>query len=257
VEKFQKFVENYLRLEYDRECVHISNEAKEIPTVPLPAYKAEIIELMVKSNVLMIGEFTTKSGRLSPYFVNTGYYKTGRQADLLANYYAALINEKLAGKFDALFGPAYKGIPLCVLTAAALWRNHQINTSYCFNRKEVKTHGEGGNIVGHKPQKGDKLLIIEDVISAGTAVREIMPTLEETGATVSDMVISVNRMEKGQGGKTAAQEIKEDFGITVHSIVTVYDILEYLYNREIDGKIYIDNSIKSKMEDYIRQYCLQ
>ena len=222
----------------------------------IAAYKAELIELMARSGVLMFGDFTTKSGRKSPYFVNTGFYKTGAQADALSAQYAALISEKLRGKFDGLFGPAYKGIPLCALTAAALWRNHQVDTNYCFNRKEAKTHGECGVIVGYQPKEGDRLVIIEDVISAGTAVREIMPLLESTGAAVNDMVISVNRMEKGQGGITATDEIKRDFGITVHSIVTVYDILAYLHNREVGGRVYIDDATKARMEDYIGQYCV-
>jgi len=222
----------------------------------LPKYKADLIELMAKSGVLLFGDFTTKSGRKSPYFVNTGYYKTGAQADMLSEYYAALINEKLKGTFDALFGPAYKGIPLCTLTAAALWRNHRIETNYCFNRKEAKDHGEGGVMVGYQPQAGDKLLITEDVVSAGTAVREMMPLIKGLGATVSDMVISVNRMEKGYDELTATEEIKRDFGITVHSIVTVYDILEYLHNREIDGKVYINDGHRTRMEDYIEQYCV-
>ncbi|MCL2703479.1 MAG: orotate phosphoribosyltransferase [Defluviitaleaceae bacterium] len=222
----------------------------------IPAYKANLIELMAKSGVLLFGDFKTKSGRQSPYFVNTGYYKTGAQADALSDYYAALINEKLKGSFDALFGPAYKGIPLCALTAAALWRNWKIDTNYCFNRKEAKDHGEGGVLVGYQPKEGDKLLLIEDVISAGTAVREIMLLLLSAGAAVTDMVISVNRMEKGYDGLTATEEIKRDFGIDVHPIVTVFDILAYLYNKDVDGKIYINDEVKARMEEYIGKYCV-
>jgi len=222
----------------------------------LAEYKVSLIELMAKSGVLMFGDFKTKSGRQSPYFVNTGYYRTGAQADALSEYYAALIAERLAGQFEGLFGPAYKGIPLCVLTAAALWRCHGVETNYCFNRKEAKDHGEGGLIVGNKPEQGDRLLIIEDVISAGTAVREVMPIVRALGADVKDMVISVNRMEKGYDGLTATEEIKRDFGITVHSIVNVYDILAHLYNREVDGRVYIDDEIKARMEDYIGRYCV-
>jgi orotate phosphoribosyltransferase len=222
----------------------------------LPAYKADLIELMARSGVLMFGDFTTKSGRQTPYFVNTGNYGTGAQADALSVYYAELISEKLNGEFDCLFGPAYKGIPLCTLTAAALWRNHGININYCFNRKEAKDHGEGGVFVGYQPAPGDRVLIIEDVITAGTAVREVMPLIQSAGAVAGDMVISVNRMEKGYHGLTAADEIKRDFGITVHSIVTVHDILSHLYNREVGGKVYIDGAMKAKMEDYMKQYCV-
>ena len=219
-------------------------------------YKSSFIELLVRSGVLLIGDFTLKSGRKSPYFVNTGNYKTGVQVEMLSTYYASLINEKLKGKFDVLFGPAYKGIPLCTLTAAALWRMYQIDVGYCFNRKEAKDHGEGGIFVGRKPQDGDRFLITEDVISAGTAVREAMPILKAAAdVTVTDMVISVDRAEVGYNGMTAKDEIKNDFGITVYSIVTVVDILDYLHNREIDGKIYIDDETKKRMEEYISKYC--
>lgn len=223
----------------------------------IPGYKAEFIELMVKSGVLLFGDFETKSGRRSPYFVNTGLYRTGAQADMLSKYYATLIKEKLEGSFDALFGPAYKGIPLCVLTSAALWRMFGIDAGYCFNRKEAKDHGEGGVIVGWQPKDGDRLLLIEDVITAGTAVREVMPILKAAAdVSVTDMVISVNRMEKGYAGLTAVEEIKRDFGITVHPIVDVTEILSYLYNREIDGKVYIDDNMKCKMEEYMDMYCV-
>lgn len=220
-------------------------------------YKADFIELMVRSGVLLFGEFKTKSGRLSPYFVNTGLYKTGKQAELLSEYYAALAVDALGDRFDVLFGPAYKGIPLCVLTAAALWRNHQREVGYCFNRKEAKDHGEGGVIVGWQLRDGDRVAIIEDVITAGTAVREVLPLLKSAAdVTVVDMLISVNRMEKGYQGLTAVQEMREEYGIAVHSIVTVKDILGYLHNREIDGKVVIDDPMKQKMEAYIDQYCL-
>ena len=175
-------------------------------------YKARLIELIAKSGVLMFGDFTTKSGRQSPYFVNTGFYMTGEQADLVGTYYAAFINEKLQGKFDVLFGPSYKGIPLCTLTAAALSRLYKINAGYCFNRKEEKDHGEGGIFVGWQPQDGDRFLIIEDVISAGTSVREVYPLLiKAANVSVTDMVISVDRMEHGYSGLTATEEIKNEF----------------------------------------------
>ena len=219
-------------------------------------YKSSLIELLVRSGVLLIGDFTLKSGRKSPYFVNTGNYKTGAQAEMLSTYYASLINEKLKGKFDVLFGPAYKGIPLCTLTAAALWRMYQIDVGYCFNRAKAKDHGEGGMFVGWKPQDGDRFLITEDVISAGTAVREVMPILKAAAdVSVTDMVISVDRAEVGYNGMIAKDEIKNEFGISVHSIVTVVDIIDYLHNREIDGKIYIDDEIKKRMDEYISKYC--
>lgn len=219
-------------------------------------YKANFIELIVKSGVLMFGEFITKSGRQSPYFVNSGLFKTGAQAEMLSLYYAALINDKLSGKFDVLFGPAYKGIPLCSLTSAALWRMYKLDVGYCFNRKEVKDHGEGGMFVGWQPKDKERFLIIEDVISAGTSVREVYPLLKSAAdVIITDMVISVDRMEKGYNGLTAVEEMKHDFGIKVHSLVTVIDIINYLHNREIDGKVYLNDRMRYNMENYIKQYC--
>lgn len=219
-------------------------------------YKAELIELIAKSGVLMFGDFTTKSGRQSPYFINSGYYMTGEHADLVSTYYAAIINEKLKGKFDVLFGPAYKGIPLCTLTAAALSRIYGVNAGYCFNRKEVKDHGEGGIFVGWQPKDGDRFLITEDVISAGTSVREVFPLLKGAAdVSVTDMVISVDRMERGYNGKTAVEEVKEELGVTVHPMVNVIEIIEYLHNRNIDGIVYIDDDVRRKMEMYVKEYC--
>jgi orotate phosphoribosyltransferase len=219
-------------------------------------YKADIIRLMAKSGVLMFGDFTTKSGRQSPYFINSGHYMTGEQADLVGAYYAALINEKLRDRVDVLFGPAYKGIPLCTLTAAALSRLYQVNVGYCFNRKEAKDHGEGGLLVGWQPKNGDRFVITEDVVSAGTSVREVYPLLKAAAdVSVTDMVISVDRMERGYNGLTAADELKQEFGITVHPLVTVLEVIDYLHNREIDGKIYINDAMKEKMLAYIEKYC--
>lgn len=220
------------------------------------SYKANLIELIATSGVLMFGDFTTKSGRQTPYFVNSGKFNTGEHADRVAEAYAALIHEKLAGKFDVLFGPAYKGIPLCTLAATALFRQYGINAGYCFNRKEVKTHGDGGMFVGHQPRDGDRFLIIEDVISAGTSVREVYPLLKSAAdVQITDMVISVDRMERGTGGTTAAEEMRREFGITVHPLVTVRDIIEHLHNRKVGGKIYINDEIRGKMEAYIAKYC--
>ena len=211
---------------------------------------------MAKSGVLMFGDFTTKSGRQSPYFINSGFYKTGEQAEMVSIYYASLIHEKLTHKFDVLFGPAYKGIPLCTLTAAALSRLYKINVGYCFNRKEAKDHGEGGMFVGWQPKDGDRFLITEDVISAGTSVREVYPLLKASAkVSITDMVISVDRMERGYNGLTAIEEMKNEFGITVHPLVTVVEIIEYLHNRRIDDKVYIDDDMKGKMVSYINQYC--
>lgn len=214
--------------------------------------KKEFIEFMMSADVLRFGDFVTKSGRNTPYFVNTGNYKTGRQIATLGEFYAKLINEKCGGGFDAMFGPAYKGIPLAAVAAATLAKEYDTDKPYFFNRKEAKDHGEGGSLVGYKPADGDKIIIIEDVITAGTAIRETMPILYGAAdVTVSDMFISVNRCEVGRNaGKTAVMEVKEEFGIDVHAIVTVKDIYEYLKN---DGK-YAD--MLPKMEEYMSKYCV-
>ena len=218
----------------------------------LTELKKEFIEFMMESDVLRFGDFVTKSGRNTPYFVNTGNYKTGKQIATLAKFYAALIKDTVGDDFDCMFGPAYKGIPLAAATSAALYNEYGIDKPYFFNRKEEKDHGEGGSLVGYKPQDGDRVVIIEDVITAGTAIRETIPIL--TGAakvTVPDMFISVNRCEVGQTpGKTAIMEVMEDFGINVHAIVTVEDIYEYLKQ---DGG-YAD--VLAHMERYMEQYCV-
>ena len=218
----------------------------------LSAQKKEFIEFMMSADVLRFGSFVTKSGRQTPYFVNTGNYKTGLQNSRLGEFYAAAIKETIGDNFDAMFGPAYKGIPLATSTSGALARNYGIDKPFFFNRKEVKDHGEGGSIVGYKPQNGDRVIIIEDVITAGTAIRETMPVL--TGCAdvkVTDMFISVNRCEVGQtAGKTAVMEVGEEFGIKVHSLITVRDIYEYLKEQGI----YAD--ILPQMEAYMAQYCV-
>ncbi|MDR2898869.1 MAG: orotate phosphoribosyltransferase [Clostridiales bacterium] len=212
---------------------------------------------MLDSGVLKFGEFTTKSGRQTPYFVNTGNYKTGRQAGVLGKFYANVINENLKGKIDFLYGPAYKGIPLAVSAAIALDYEYGFNLPYAFNRKEIKDHGEGGSLIGYTPKNGDRALIIEDVITAGTSVRESVPILKSYGdISVSDMVISVDRMEKGQSDKTAVQEVKDEFGINVFSIVTIKDILELLYNKEVNGRVIVDDNMKLKIEAYMDKYCI-
>ena len=185
--------------------------------------KKAFIEFMMSADVLRFGSFVTKSGRNTPYFVNTGNYKTGEQIAKLGKFYAQLVKETVGEDFSAMFGPAYKGIPLATATAAALYNEYGISKPYFFNRKEEKDHGEGGSLVGYKPADGDKLIIIEDVITAGTAVRETMPILYGCGdVRVDDMFISVNRCEVGKvPGKTAIMEVKEEFGIDVHAIVTV------------------------------------
>ncbi len=220
-------------------------------------YKAEFIEFMVRSDVLTFGDFTTKSGRKTPYFVNTGRYKTGMQITKLGEYYAECIKENLGDDFDALYGPAYKGIPLSIAAATALFTKYGIDTPYCFNRKEAKDHGEGGNIIGYAPKDGDKIVIIEDVVTAGTSIRESVPLLKSIAdVDVTSVIISVDRMERGQGGKTTIQEIKDDFGIDTYPIVNTLDIITYLHNRQVDGKVIIDDAMRAKMEAYMEKYCV-
>lgn len=214
--------------------------------------KKEFIEFMMGAGVLRFGEFVTKSGRQTPYFVNTGLYKTGAQIAALGRFYAQSIQEACGAEFDAMFGPAYKGIPLVTAAAASLASQYGIDKPYFFNRKEAKDHGEGGSLVGYTPVDGDRLIIIEDVITAGTAIRETLPLLLGCGqVSVTDMFISVNRCEVGQNpGKTAVMEVREEFGIQVHAIVTVKDIYEYLQAQDA----YAD--VLPRMEAYMRQYCL-
>lgn len=226
------------------------------------SYKKEFIEFMVQSGVLTFGNFTTKSGRKTPYFVNTGNYKTGAQAAKLGQFYANCIMENMKSgnihsEITALFGPAYKGIPLSVATAISLATIFGKDLNYCFNRKEEKDHGEGGSLVGYKLQDGDHVLIIEDVITAGTAVRESLPILKAAAdVRVEGLVISVDRMERGQGNLTAIQEIYQEFGIPTYPIVTVREIIDTLHGVEINGRIVIDDAMRERMEEYMVQYCV-
>ena len=213
--------------------------------------KKEFIEFMLSADVLRFGEFVTKSGRNTQYFVNTGLYRTGAQLSRLGSYYAALVKDAVGDGFDAMFGPAYKGIPLVAACAPALWQDHRIDKPYFFNRKEAKDHGEGGVTVGYQPKDGDRIIIIEDVITAGTAVRESMSILKGCGdVKVTDVFISVNRCEVGQTpGKTAIMEVEEEFGLKVHPIVTVADIHDYLKEQG-------DPALVAAMEGYMDRYCI-
>ena len=218
-------------------------------------YKREFIQFMVRSGVLTFGDFTAKSGRKTPYFINTGNYKTGAQLARLGEFYAACLASHVKEAPRALFGPAYKGIPLAVTTAVALYEKHGIDVNYCFNRKEAKDHGEGGTMVGYKLQDGDSVVIIEDVVTAGTAMRESIPILKQCAdIRIDALVISADRMEKGQGEKSAVQEIKEEFGFPVYPIVTVREIIEVLSAEPVDGKLVIDSAVCERMENYLSLY---
>ena len=208
-------------------------------------YRKEFIDFMMSAGVLTFGDFTTKSGRKTPYFINTGNYKTGEQISILGDYYARCIQDS-GEHFDALFGPAYKGIPLVAAAASSLYRNHGRDVRYCFNRKEKKDHGEGGGIVGYQPQSGDTLAIVEDVVTAGTAVRETLALLKQIGQIrVSALFVSVDRMEKGTGELSALDELRESLGIRVYPIITVRDII---------AAMPAGDDRAAKMEAYLAQY---
>ena len=197
----------------------------------METYKHEFIEFLESAGVLKFGDFTAKSGRKIPYFINAGDIKTGEQIMRLGEFYARAYREHLGDRRCVLFGPAYKGIPIAVSTAAALARDG-LDLPFCFNRKEAKDHGEGGTLVGRKPQPGEEIVITEDVITAGTAIREsmeILSTLE--GAKVAACLIMVNRGERGRTEKGAMEEIEEEFGFPVYAVVDVWDIIEYLEER--------------------------
>ncbi len=219
------------------------------------SYKEAFITFMVRSGVLTFGDFTTKSGRRTPYFINTGNYKTGAQASKLGDYYAACIQQNLPQGVDCLFGPAYKGIPLTVAAASSLYRDYGRDLPYCFNRKEAKDHGEGGTMVGYQPKAGDRVVIVEDVVTAGTAVRETIELFQHVAdVELTALIVSVDRMERGTGEKTTINELREQYGIQVFPIVTVREVIAFLHNREIDGKVYIDDAMKDRMEGYLAQY---
>lgn len=218
-------------------------------------YKQEFIEFMVDCEVLRFGDFVTKSGRKTPFFVNTGFYRTGTQLRRLGEYYAKAINDKFGFDFDVLFGPAYKGIPLTVAATTAISELYGRDIRYCSNRKEAKDHGDKGILLGSPIVDGDKVVIIEDVTTAGTSIQETLPIIKAQGdVEVMGLVVSVDRMERGQGSKSALQEIEEKYGLQTTAIVTMAEVVEYLYGKEYKGKIIIDDAIKAAIDAYYEQY---
>jgi len=218
-------------------------------------YKKEFIEFMVDCGVLKFGDFTTKSGRKTPFFVNTGFYRTGAQLRKLGKYYANAIYDKFGLEFDVLFGPAYKGIPLSVATSMAISEYYDKDIKYCSNRKEVKDHGDTGILLGSPITDGDKVVIIEDVTTAGTSIGETMPILNAQGNVhVLGLVVSVDRMERGQGCKSALSEIEETYGIKTTAIVTMQEVVDHLYNIPYKDKIIIDDALKMAIDAYYEQY---
>ncbi|MCM1055030.1 MAG: orotate phosphoribosyltransferase [Bacteroides sp.] len=213
-------------------------------------YKEEFIKFMSDSGVLTFGDFTLKSGRKAPYFINAGKYMTGGQIAKLGGFYADCINEH-GFEADILFGPAYKGIPLAVSAVAALYSKYGRDLFYCFDRKEAKDHGEGGMFVGRQPKDGDRVIIIEDVMTSGKALREVLPKLQETAnVKIETMIITVDRMERGLTSElSAVREVYRDFGVQVYSIVTIKDIIAAIENGVIEGKEYLQ-----AMKDYRKEY---
>ena len=218
-------------------------------------YKKDFIEFMIECGVLTFGDFVTKSGRKTPFFVNTGNYRKGSQLKKLGEFYATAIKENFMQDYSIVYGPAYKGIPLSVTTTIALSDMFGIDVNYCSNRKEVKDHGDKGILLGSKITDGDKILIVEDVTTAGTSIYETMPILNGQGKVeVAGLIISVDRMERGQGEKSALTEIREKFGFKTCAIVTMAEVREYLYNKEINGKVIIDDEINGRIDDYYKEY---
>lgn len=219
-------------------------------------YKQEFIEFMVASDVLKFGEFTLKSGRKSPFFMNAGAYVTGSQLMKLGEYYAKAIHDTYGLDFDVLFGPAYKGIPLTVATTIAISKLYGKDIRYCSNRKEVKDHGDTGILLGSKLKDGDKVVIIEDVTTSGKSIEETFPILKaQADVEVIGLMVSLNRMEVGKGGKKSAlDEIKELYGIEANAIVSMAEVTEHLYNKECGGRVVIDDRIKSAIDAYYEQY---
>ena len=221
----------------------------------MEAYKQEFIEFMVDSQVLKFGEFTLKSGRKSPFFMNAGAYVTGSQLMRLGEYYAKAIFDRFGTDFDVLFGPAYKGIPLSVATVIAFSKLYGKEIRYCSNRKEEKDHGDAGILLGSKLKDGDRVVIIEDVTTSGKSIEETFPII--TGCAdikILGLMVSLNRMERGKGDKCALDEIKDLYGFNTAAIVSMAEVREYLYNREVNGRVVIDDEINNRIDAYYKEY---
>lgn len=219
-------------------------------------YKQEFIGFMVESQVLKFGDFTLKSGRKSPFFMNAGAYVTGTQLRRLGEYYAKAIHDCYGLDFDVLFGPAYKGIPLTVATTMAISELYGKEIRYCSNRKEVKDHGDKGILLGSQLKDGDRVVIIEDVTTSGKSIEETFPIIKaQADVTVCGLMVSLNRMEKGlTSDKSALEEIKEKYGFETGAIVTMEEVVECLYNKPFGGTVYIDDELKGRIDAYYETY---
>ena len=220
-------------------------------------YKEEFINFMVDSNVLKFGDFTLKSGRKSPFFMNAGAYVTGYQLRKLGEFYARAIHETFGLDFDILFGPAYKGIPLAVSTCMAISELYGRDIRYCANRKEEKDHGDKGMLLGSKIKSGDRVLIIEDVTTSGKSIEETYPIIQAQADDVDivGLMVSLNREEKGlDSDMSALDEIREKYGFGAHAIVNMSEVVRYLYNRPVDGEVIIDSDVKKRIDSYYKMY---
>ena len=221
----------------------------------MEVYKEQFIEFMVESDVLKFGDFTLKSGRKSPFFMNAGAYVTGEQLMKLGQFYAKAIYSKYGTDFDVLFGPAYKGIPLSVSTAIAFHELYGKEVRYCSNRKEVKDHGDKGILLGSKIKDSERVVIIEDVTTSGKSIEETYPIIQEQGEVeVTGLMVSLNRMERGKTEQSALDEIREVYGIQTGAIVTMQEVVEYLYNKPCHGKVVIDDEMKARIDQYYEEY---
>jgi orotate phosphoribosyltransferase len=221
----------------------------------MESHKRELIEFLVRCEVLRFGDFTAKSGRKTPYFVDAGRIGSGAQISALARFYARGILEQLQVEHDVLFGPAYKGIPLVVATAMALHDQHGRDVAFCFNRKEAKDHGEGGVLVGHRLRDGDRVVVVEDVTTAGTSVRETLPLLQRAARVQPvGLIIAVDRMERGTGQQGSLRELADTYGMRTCALVTIDEVMAHLHNHPIDGRVVLDDALHAKMVAYRQQY---
>jgi orotate phosphoribosyltransferase len=221
----------------------------------MQSYQREFIEFMVRCDVLRFGDFIAKSGRKTPYFINAGRYRTGAQLRELSRFYAQTIERELADGFDVLFGPAYKGIPLAVSTAMALHEYYARDVGFAFNRKEIKDHGEGGNLVGQELHAGDRVLIIEDVTTAGSSIRECVPLLRAAAdVQLAGLVVGVDRQERGTGDKNALSEIRDQYGMKTFAIVTIDQVIEHLRQQPVAGRMVLDDETYQRVLAYRKQH---
>ena len=221
----------------------------------MEAYKKEFIEFMLDCGVLRFGEFTLKSGRKSPFFMNAGLYVTGTQLMKLGEYYAKAIHDRYGDDLDVVFGPAYKGIPISVATAIAYAKLYGKEVRYCSNRKEVKDHGDVGILLGSPLKDGDRIVVVEDVTTSGKSMDETLPIVKAAAdVKLVGLMVSLNRCERGKGDKGALDEIRENYGLETAAIVSMKEVIEYLNGREVNGQVFIDDEMRAKLDAYYAEY---